>query len=193
MATSWTISVAGRKYGPFDDRQMQAFVGEGRLVRDTLVAREGSADFRAAGTEPELAGLFLPPAPIAPSEKITPRERAAATPAFGRHDENPEKNDCVHYVIVADMKAGSITKLEEEIFALGTAFPIFPQVWLLSSDQSLSAIRNRLIQKLAKQDLLFIADATNDKIAWFNFGALAEASIRKIWAKQPAPALGAVG
>ena len=78
------------------------------------------------------------------------------------------------------MKGGSITKLEDEIFALGTAFALFSQVWLLSSEQSLGAIRNRLIQQLGKPDSLFVADATNDKAAWFNFGTQADAHIRKI-------------
>jgi hypothetical protein len=193
MATSWIISVAGHSYGPFSGLQMQALVGDGRLASNSLVAHDGSTDFRSAGAEPELAWLFRPSIPAIPSEQTSPLGKTVATNTFGRHSENLQKNDRIHYMIAADMKAGSIAKLEQEIFTLGTAFALFSQVWLLSSDQSLSAIRNRLIQQLGKHDLLFVADATNDKTAWFNFGPQADAHIRKIWTKQQAPALNVLG
>jgi hypothetical protein len=42
---------------------MYAFVGEGRLVRGSLIAREGSNDFHSAGGEPDLVGSFNRPFP----------------------------------------------------------------------------------------------------------------------------------
>jgi hypothetical protein len=83
------------------------------------------------------------------------------------------------------MKSRSISGLEEEIFNLGPAYPIMPQAWLLSSDMAINAIRQTLVQKLGKLDILFVADATHDKAAWFNFGPEADSRIRRIWQKTP--------
>jgi hypothetical protein len=58
-----------------------------------------------------------------------------------------------------------------------------PQAWVVSSEMSLNAIRNTLVQKLGKLDTLFVADASHDKAAWFNFGPEAESRIRRIWQK----------
>jgi hypothetical protein len=184
MATAWTISVGGRNYGPFSIEQMQTFVSEGRLVRESLVVRDDSTTFRNAGDEPELRWLFPPQLAAAPPPEPARHSDAPASPGFGRSEERPSKGERGHFVIIADMKSRSIAKLEEQIFALGPAYSVLPQVWLLSSDQSLNAIRNLLIQQLGKIDLLFVVDATNDKTAWFNFGPEADARIRKIWAKE---------
>jgi hypothetical protein len=81
------------------------------------------------------------------------------------------------------MKSRSAQGLEEEIYNLGTAHPLLPQVWLVATEHSVSAVRNLLIQKLGKLDMLFVVDATHNKAAWFNFGPEADARIRRIWAK----------
>jgi len=79
------------------------------------------------------------------------------------------------------MKSRSISGLEEEILNLGPAYALLPQIWLLVSDQSMNAIRNALVQKLGKIDMLFIIDATRNKATWFNFGPEADARIRRVW------------
>jgi hypothetical protein len=84
-------------------------------------------------------------------------------------------------LIIADLKSSSIAKLEEEIATFGQSFAILPQAWLLASEASVNAVRNRLVQQLGKLDVLFVADATSDKAAWFNFGPEVDARIRKIW------------
>ncbi len=63
--------------------------------------------------------------------------------------------------------------------------PLTPQAWLLTSDTTINAIRQALVQKLGKLDMLFVADATNDKAAWFNFGPEVDSRIRRIWQKTP--------
>jgi hypothetical protein len=88
-------------------------------------------------------------------------------------------------LIVADLKSGSIAKLEEEIATFGQSVAILPQAWLLASESSVNAVRNRLVQQLGKLDVLFVADASNDKAAWFNFGPEADARIRRIWRSEP--------
>ena len=79
------------------------------------------------------------------------------------------------------MKSGSISGLEEENFHLGPVHRFMPQAWILSSEASISTIRNALVQKMGKIDTLFIVDAAHDKAAWFNFGPESDARIRRMW------------
>src|SRR5436190_2404539 len=145
MSDLWTISVGGRIYGPYSAEQMRTFAGEGRLAPQSLVARAGETHFRNAGDEPQLATLFARAAEIA--EENTPR--------FGRHGEDEHTGQAAHLLILADMKSRSITGLEEEIFNLGPAYAILPQAWVVKSDLPVNVIRNMLMQKLGKLDMLF--------------------------------------
>ena len=194
MPETWTLSVGSRIYGPYTAEQMQAFHAEGRLAVHSLVARAGEEQFHPAGEDPDLAPLFpaLPrnetqvqsPALQMQAPEAAPVEQAPHK--FGGSDTNStgERN---RYVIISDMKSGSITGLEEEIFNLGPAHRFMPQAWILSSEVSLSAIRAGLVQKLGKLDTLFIVDAAHDKAAWFNFGPEADTKVRRMWSRTDAP------
>jgi hypothetical protein len=188
MSDTWTISVAGQSYGPYTIVQMQSFAGEGRLAPQSLIARYGETEFIAASEDPILSGFFQPAAPAPSPARPTPFFTADGneeTASFGRSEESAPSGERTHFIIVADMKSRSISGVEEEIFNLGPAVPIMPQAWLLASDMPINQLRQTLVQKLGKLDMLFIADATHDKAAWFNFGPEADARIRRIWQKMP--------
>jgi hypothetical protein len=184
MSDTWTICVSGQNYGPYTATQMQAFVGEGRLAPRSLVSRADENQFRAAGEDPILGAFFRPAEPARTTPFFT-AEGNEDQASFGRSEEDATPGQRAHFIIVADMKSRSISGLEEEIFNLGPAFPIMPQAWLLASDKTINAIRQTLVQKLGKLDMLFVGDATHDKAAWFNFGPEADARIRRIWYKAP--------
>lgn len=177
MANTWTIKVDERTYGPYTLDQMRAYVGEGRLAAHSIVARNGSTALGKACDDPDLGTLFQPAASSKPFFAS-----GSERPAFGRHDQEPT-NERSHYIIIADMKSRSVTSLEEEIFSCGPAFAIVPQAWLVCSELSINAIRNKLVQKLGRLDVLFIADATHDKAAWFNYGPEKDSRIRVLWQK----------
>ena len=59
----------------------------------------------------------------------------------------------------------------------------FPTSGCLSTDLTVNAVRNRLVQELGKLDSLFVIDATRGKAAWFNFGPEGDARIRRVWQK----------
>jgi hypothetical protein len=193
MSDFWIVSVSDKAYGPYTTPQMEAFAAEGRLAPSSLIARAGETEFKAAGEEPTFSALFQP-------SKMAPQARAEAMQAdetttaqkFGRGDAEV-RGERARFVIIADMKSRSIQGLEEEIFRMGPAYAVLPQVWLLVSDLSVNSVRNTLIQKLGKLDVLFVVDATHDKGAWFNFGPEADARMRKLWVKEPAAALQAYG
>ena len=193
MSDFWIVSVSDKAYGPYTTPQMEAFAAEGRLGPSSLVARAGETEFRAAGEEPEFSALFQPSkmAPLARAEAMQPDEPAAVQ-KFGRGDADA-RGERARFVIIADMKSRSIQGLEEEIQKMGPAYAVLPQVWLLVSDMSVNTVRNLLIQKLGKLDVLFVVDATHDKGAWFNFGPEADARMRKLWIKDSAAAQQAYG
>ncbi|MEI9989694.1 MAG: DUF4339 domain-containing protein [Rhizomicrobium sp.] len=191
MSDNWTINAGGQTYGPYTEQQLQAFVGEGRLAAHSLVAPAGNSQFRAAGTYPMLARFFAPanaPAPSATGKFVTASgvesEDDTISPTFGRSNDEPRTGERGRFVVVADMKSRSISGLEEEIMNMGPAYPLMPQAWLLISDQPINQIRNALVQKLGKMDMLFIVDATHNKAAWFNFGPEADTRIRRVWTAQ---------
>jgi hypothetical protein len=154
---------------------MRSFHAEKRLASHSLIAREGHEQFYPAGEDPELALLFQPVAEtVAPLPSDQPK-------SFGmRFDSDGAPG---HFVIVADMKSGSIIALDEQIFSLGVAHKFGPQAWVLSSQASINTIRTALVQKLGKTDTLFIVDGGQDKAAWFNFGPEADTRIRMIWSR----------
>src|SRR5689334_22009124 len=153
MSELWTISVGGRVYGPYSAEQMRGFAAEGRLAATSLVAHHGEQNFRNAEDEPELAPLFHSARPGGLPELMDEQ-----TPTFGRHGEGEQTGEFAHVTIIADMKSRSVTGLEEEIYNLGPAYTIMPQAWIVRTDIPINVIRNILMQKLGKLDVLFIVD-----------------------------------
>ena len=180
MSDTWTISVNGQNYGPYTAAQMQSFVGVGRLAPRSLVCGADESAFHVAEDDPILSAFFRPVAIARPARFFTAEGNEEPAASFGREDDDTQAGQRSHFVIVADMKSRSISGLEEEIFNLGPAVPVLPQAWLLASELSISQIRQTLVQKLGKLDMLFIADASHDKAAWFNFGPEADSRIRRI-------------
>jgi hypothetical protein len=186
---TWTISVGGRSYGPYTFEQMQSFVEEGRLAPHSLVAMGNDTHYEPAGEDPKLVHLFMPaaPAPAQPTGPSATGKFVTATgveidedtisPTFGRSNDEPRTGERARFVVIA----------EEEIFNLGPAYSLMPQAWLLSSDLGINQIRNTLVQKLGKMDMLFVVDATHNKAAWFNFGPESDTRIRRVWTAQHEP------
>ena len=185
---TWTISVGDRSYGPYTLEQMKIFLSEGRLASHSLVAREGE-QFRHAGQDSELATLFSSAGPSEPSSaaEVQLSEDPSGSQKFGRQAQAiaGERN---RYIIVSDMKSGSISALEEEIFNFGPSYRMMPQAWILTSEVSLNTLRSELIQRLGKLDTLIVVDTTNDKAAWFNFGPEADTKVRRLWQRDGATA-----
>jgi hypothetical protein len=187
----WIINVSGRAYGPYGAQQMRAFVSEGRLAAMSQTARAGENEFRNAVDDPELAPFFIASKQVnlAVAEAIRPREADRPT-AFGKLEGNSRENaepvsGPSHIIVIADMKSRSVSGIEEEIVRLGQVCQVLPQVWILSTESSLSAVRNLLVQQLGKLDVILVIDASKDKAAWFNFSPEAEARLRRIWSRQP--------
>ena len=202
MIGAWTINVSGRVYGPFTSERMRSFVGEGRLAPHSLIAREGSADWHEARDEPEFSDVFTQrghPAPVAtPAAAVTrpsPSAHAPQSPQPNAAPHSPQAytpqasgaaadHGASHFAVIIDQKAqGAASNIEGAIGSLGPAYRLTNNVWIISTEHSVSAVRNRLVQELGKADSLFVIDASRGKAAWFNFGPEADVRIRRVWQK----------
>ena len=91
VLTGYFVSINGQSSGPFDTAGLRQLISDGRLTRDSLVWKDGMANWAAAGTVAELAPLLpagpppLPsssPPPPLPSE---PQQQAAQGGPWGGH------------------------------------------------------------------------------------------------------------
>ena len=204
MIGAWTLNVSGRVYGPFSSERMRGFVSEGRLAPHSLVAREGSSDWHEARDEPEFSNVFSQrgqaPSIAAPEPKlaaaapqtvpspqpIQPQMPAPVPQAHAHHVNSVAAGEPVtaHFAVIVDQKAqAAASNLEGAINSLGQSYRLTTNVWIISTEQTVSAVRNRLVQELGKADSLFVIDASRGKAAWFNFGPEADVRIRRVWQK----------
>ena len=190
---AWIVSVAGQAYGPYSTAQMEAFAAEGRLVPHSLVAQPGDTQFRPANQEPALSAFFKPsefapeaPTTISTTSAVQPvKQDDQASQKFGRQSEENKDGALTRFVVVSDMKSGSIAGIEDELHRQGEVCVVLPQMWIVQSELTVTGLKNLLIQKLGKLDKLFVIDASHDKAAWFNFSPEAESRIRRSWSKTP--------
>ena len=67
QSTAYHVALDGQSAGPFDLNVLKTHVQSGRLTRESLVWKEGMANWTPAGQVAELAGLFaLVPPPLPP-------------------------------------------------------------------------------------------------------------------------------
>ena len=175
MASTWTIKANDRCFGPYTLEQLRVFVSEGRLAPHSLVAQTNDPNFKPASEQDGLSVLFRP---------------ATQRPVFFTAEGDLGSTYAVReapattlsrYIIIADMKSRSIAGLEQEIMRCGQGIALMPQAWLLASEMTINALRNTLIQRLGRIDMLFIVDASHNKAAWFNYGPENDARIRRVW------------
>ena len=182
MTTTWTINVGGRLYGPYSSERLRSFAEEGRLAPTSLIAPEGASEWRQAREEPEFCDLFIQsPKETAPIMAVAaPAPTPAPSPTSSA--DVPE-GKLAQFAIVIDVKSHSSGSLEHAIMSLGSAHRLVHNVWILSTQQTVNAVRNRLVSELGKSDSLFVVDASRGKAAWFNFGPDADVRIRRVWQK----------
>ncbi len=66
-AVGFYLGIGGQREGPYDADRLAAKAREGALTRDTLVWRQGMANWIAAGSVPELAAVLAAvPPPLPP-------------------------------------------------------------------------------------------------------------------------------
>ena len=184
MTIAWTINVDGRVYGPYSAERLRNFASEGRLAPTSLIAQEGASEWREAREEPEFCDLFTQVPKETPRVVSAPVvvPKPAPAPSAPVNVDVPE-GKLAQFAIVIDIKSHSSGGFEQAITSLGSAHRLVHNVWILSTTQTVNAVRNRLVPELGKSDSLFVVDASRGKAAWFNFGPDADVRIRRVWQK----------
>jgi len=178
MTTHWTIRANGSTFGPYTLAQMRSFALEGRLAPHSQVCRGPGLNFQSAADDIELTVLFRPAQPTQARPVFFTAEGDIGQ-TYGKREV--ETRLLSRFIIIAEMKSRSIAGVEEEVFRCGSSMALTPQSWLLTTEMSLSALRNALVQKLGRTDLLFIIDVMRNKAAWSGYGPEADSRIRRIW------------
>lgn len=76
----WMLAVGGQQYGPFDNNQMQQMKQTGQLTPQTMVWKQGMAQWAAAGTVAELASVFQATPPPMPGAGAPPMSGSMPPP-----------------------------------------------------------------------------------------------------------------
>ena len=67
QTSQWFAAINGQQAGPFDDSGMERNISSGAVSKDTLVWKQGMANWTAAGSVAELSGFFgTTPPPMPP-------------------------------------------------------------------------------------------------------------------------------
>jgi hypothetical protein len=164
--TSWRLRAGDQVFGPYTGHQLCQFKTEGRLAGHSLVSREAGSmiehQWHTAASDSVLGALFRP---------------GPANAAFGQKQEQTGSK----FVVVIELKGGHNHELDAAIAALGRAYRLGQNVWLVSGLHTVAALRNHLSQYLGPMDTMLVIDATQGRTGGFNMGPEADAHIRRVW------------
>jgi hypothetical protein len=164
---TWTLKSGDQVFGPYTGHQLCQFKTEGRLASHSLVARESGSkieqQWHSAASDSVLGILFRP--------------GTTAGSAFGqKQDQSGSK-----FVLVIELKGGHNYQLEAAIAALGRAYRVSANIWLVSGQNTVGGLRNHLCQYLGPMDTMLVVDASQGRTGGFNMGPEADAHIRRVW------------
>ncbi len=172
---NWCIKVAERVYGPYTHDQMAAFASEGRLSAQSMVSPAGGNAWREARVYPPLASII---------HGTTKTERT-----FGKAVANDEPSDVpqdgatANFAVIFELKNGTSARAEQTLRSLGSAFRITDNVWILSTTQSASGVKNAIAPHLDIREPIFVVDCSRGRTAWANFVPELNARLMKAWIK----------
>jgi hypothetical protein len=99
ISSRYSIAINDQSQGPYEPAVLRQMVQQGTLTRETLVWKEGMAQWAAAGTVQELASLFAAPPPLPPPlpppalPQNSPAVPAAAAPGSAGRQAAPSAAD----------------------------------------------------------------------------------------------------
>lgn len=152
----WRVLVNDQLYGPYTLGQLRSFVSEGRLGQRSKIIRGEGSRFIDAGDCPALADTFV-----------------ETQSANGRQDKS-------NYVVIVN-QVHDEDVLVETLNGLGIFGEAMPGVFLLRSDQRLSAIQSQFAEISECCEKIMIVDATNNRLAWHGLGFDNDKHLRSIW------------
>ncbi len=169
---NWCIKVADKVYGPYTINQMGQFAAQGRLNAQSSISPAGGTVWRSARHYPNIAELLN-------GTKKQEKQFGKSDMHTDRH--GPEEGELSNFIIIFDVISGAATKLERIIKLIGPAFRIADNVWVVSSDQTLTGVRNQLTPHLQIREQIFIIDAHRARSTWQNYTPELHSKLTKSW------------
>lgn len=180
----WSLKHGDDIYGPYTYEAMEAYIAEGRVAGHSIIAKTGTEEWQPAKDVPIFAGFFDEErANMTSSTPSHPRDREPVYgPKKGQIDRR-KRPETSNFIVITDIKSRHGATLEQNIMALGSVLKVANNAWIINCAGTAPGILNQLSKVVSKQDGLFVADATRDRTAWFNFGPETDAKIRRVWRK----------
>jgi hypothetical protein len=166
--TAWWVQTAGKAYGPYSAKQMAAYVAEGRVRPNSMVANAAEGPWSEARTHDALMHNH------AATRTLQTAEPSAAVPLTANVFVRAEINSSSDAFLAA-------------LEGMGLLVDLAPGTWLLRTRHSVGVIRNTLSQTLQVGDRFVVVDASRDRLAWYNLGPETDVRIKDVW-NGPAPA-----
>ena len=165
----WFVQAGDKVWGPYPETRIEAFVAEGRVAAETLVAPEAGGPFRPAGRQTGLHRLFgdavLDEAPASRPERASPEGLAEARPLL----------------VWASLRSQRPERFEALLGSFGAFVRVGPGLWLVRARVGPSALRNAMTRRLDSSDSLMVVDAPQDQAAWFNIDGETDRMLRQLW------------
>ena len=174
LACRWTVRHGDKIYGPYTCEAMETYIAEGRLAAHSMIAPEGSTDWRAATTVSIFSGLFDTIRAPHIGATVAPRPTAEGKRLSG---------ETANFVIITEIKSRQTGPFGDDIMSIGAALKLSETVWLVSARATSIALVNHLSRNLDLRDRLVIIDAARDRIAWFNLATETAAKVARVWRK----------
>lgn len=177
MDVAWYVNANDKLFGPYSHEQMKSFALEKRLAPQSRVRLGSEGGFVAAESHAALARLFQT-ADVSSSGTGATRSQAPTTalPTTGMAD-----GQVSNFVVIIDLRSGSLRKIEAEIKTLGRTLRLNQQTWLVQTDKPANSIKNVLAPYLGSDDPLVVIDAGRNRLAWHNLGVFEASSARDLW------------
>ncbi|MEQ9520044.1 MAG: hypothetical protein RLN89_11470 [Parvibaculum sp.] len=180
----WSLKYGDDVYGPYTYEAMEGYIAEGRVAANSIIAPTGSEDWQEAHNVTVFAGFFDEErATVTASTPSHPRDRETVYGSKKGQVDRRKRPDTSNFIIITDIKSRHGATLEQTIMSLGSALKVANNAWVINCAGTAPGILNQLSKIVSKQDGLFVADATRDRTAWFNFGPETDAKIRRVWRK----------
>lgn len=189
----WYVQFDGLSYGPFSHAQMQGFVGEGRVVANSLISPDPARGYfqasafpiynqwTAAQRDTPQPEIMLPTAGQTQQMSVTQHEPVQYAMGQSQQPATLQAPSPTVLLVMAEIRSAQGMPFLQALQTHGPAQRIGDTVWLLRSTVSADNLRASLSQTLSKQDRLFILDSFHNKTAWFNIGADMDQRIRDLW------------
>lgn len=170
-AAAWFVQAGDRVWGPYPQARIEAFVAEGRVAAETLMAPAPEGPFRPAAQQPPLQGLFGDAARVSAAGEARPAE---PSPAPATAPERP-------LLVWAALKSQRPERFEALLGAFGPFVRVGPGLWLVRARSGPAALRNAMTRRLEAADSLMVLEAPLGQAAWFNIDGQTDRALRQLW------------